>query len=174
MLPPPWRLLGLLLQILSYIIFTYQTDLGHRGRQLIMQADIETVIVALDLRKINSTLGQINHTLNIMELGSITVGNNVKEGKQVGKSLLSVVRALQELLNRSESKFNLLLEQSDTKDNRQERGLEFLGEMLSTITGVPSAQDHRKSLELLSALRTRSQGIETILAQTTDVNRKIL
>ena len=51
---------------------------------------------------------------------------------------------------------------------------EFLGQFLSTITGVPSAQDHRKVIEMLWAIKSRSDGFEKLLKTSARLNDQIL
>ena len=52
---------------------------------------------------------------------------------------------------------------SDT--GKTERAFELLGRVLSTITGVPSARDHRKVLEQILAVRQQQEGMLGLMKQ---------
>ena len=50
----------------------------------------------------------------------------------------------------------------------------MLGSFLSTITGVPSARDHRKLLQQIGAIRFENKGIESLLVRQNQQSQKLL
>ena len=65
------------------------------------------------------------------------------------------------------------------KLNKQEmeikrRGIEILGELISSVTGVPSAQDHRAVLESMRLLRLDASEIKSFLKTNANSNQALL
>ena len=54
------------------------------------------------------------------------------------------------------------------------RALEILGDLISSVTGVPSARDHRKLLEQLNLLKLDKDELEIVLRKSTETNKAIL
>ena len=67
---------------------------------------------------------------------------------------------------------NLLTEKA--RNSRDKRALEILGSFLSTMTGVPSAHDHRKVLEQIMAIKFENSGLETLMSNLNSQNRELL
>ena len=59
-------------------------------------------------------------------------------------------------------------------DGHDKRALEILGSFLSTVTGVPSARDHRLLMEKVKMLRLESKGIEQLIEEQNSDNHHIL
>ena len=59
-------------------------------------------------------------------------------------------------------------------DGLDKRALEILGSFLSTVTGVPSARDHRLLMEKVKILRLKSKGIEQLIKEQNSENHHIL
>ena len=49
-----------------------------------------------------------------------------------------------------------------------------MGSFLSSLTGVPSARDHRQIVEQIKMVRIESKGIENLLKDQNEENSKIL
>ena len=63
--------------------------------------------------------------------------------------------------------------------NKQEieikrRGIEILGELISSVTGVPSARDHRAVLESMRLLRLDASEIKSLLKTNANSNQALL
>ena len=58
--------------------------------------------------------------------------------------------------------------------NLDKRAIEILGSFFSTVTGVPSARDHRKVIEQLNVLRDETKGIEMLLDRAQSQDRDII
>ena len=61
---------------------------------------------------------------------------------------------------------------SDT--GKTERAFELRGSVLSTVTGVPSARDHRKVLEQILAVRQQQEGMLGLMKQQNIQDAKIV
>ena len=57
---------------------------------------------------------------------------------------------------------------------KDKRALEILGDLISSVTGVPSARDHRKLLEQLQLLKLDKDELEIVLKKSTETNKAIL
>ena len=66
------------------------------------------------------------------------------------------------------------LQTEKARNSRDKRALELLGSFLSTMTGVPSAHDHRKVLEQIKAIKFENSGLETLMSNLNDQNRELL
>ena len=61
----------------------------------------------------------------------------------------------------------------DVQD-RKKRAFEILGELISTISGVPSAQDHRALLEKVKMLKLDADGVKQLMRDQARNNEQIL
>ena len=141
-----------------------------------MQSDLETVVIRSDLSLIDQTIKSTEAKLG--EAREALLNNNIKESAQdrrKSKGLLSVITSCASLTRQTKNRFQEIISSfGKTNDDRKKRGIEFLGEFLSTITGVPSAQDHRKVIEMLWAIKSRSDGFEKLLKTSAMLNDQIL
>ena len=166
--------LQLLLLVMLSALSTGE-DIGHRDRQIIMQADLETVLIRTDLATIEKQL----HTTELKlgeareALMSNTLGKDPHK-KRESQGLLSVIKSCTSLVKQTKERFHELINSTNMNNNREKRGIEFLGDVLSTITGVPSAQDHRKVIEMLWAVKAKSDGTDLLLKQSTKLNSQML
>ena len=62
--------------------------------------------------------------------------------------------------------FEVFTEGQTNDGERKSRVLEFLGDVFSRITGVPSTTDHRMIIEKLKLLKLDNDGIQTMMAKT--------
>ena len=171
-MPPHLLILLLLLLVPDYIRCE---DIGHKDRTIIMQADVETVVITSDLQIIEDTI-----TINKIKLGDARekiLNNELKENKgdkSKSKGLLSVIASCGSLTKQTQARLQELKNSTNSNTIRQKRGIEFLGDFLSAITGVPSAKDHRKVIEMLWAVKSRTEGYENILKTSTKLNSQML
>ena len=68
------------------------------------------------------------------------------------------------------SLFNLNKQEKEIK----RRGIEILGDLISSVTGVPSAQDHRAVLESMRLLRLDASEIKSLLKTNANANQALL
>ena len=141
-----------------------------------MQADLETVVIKSELTDIGSNLNSISLKLGEARESILTneVGKDNALKMKKSKGLLSVINSCASLTRQTTERYTEFLNSNQNNDNREQRGIEILGEFLSSITGVPSAQDHRKVIEMLWAVKSRSEGIESLLEMGSKVNDQIL
>lgn len=173
----PPRLKELLI-LLLYSQLISATDIGHEDRKIIMQADLETIVITADLYKVGSHLDSIENKL--AEAREAILGNILSKGTtsdhRITKGIMSIVENGEQLVKQVRLRYTELLETHDDDKNgkKQKRALEILGEFLNTITGVPSAHDHRMVLEKLNAIKSRSEGLENLLETNTALNRQMI
>ena len=69
---------------------------------------------------------------------------------------------------------NSLFDMNNQQKEKSKRGLEILGELMSTAIGVPSARDHRAVLEKLRLLRLDMDEIKSMLDTGINANNALL
>jgi len=149
-------------------------DTSYNLTQVIMQTDMETLLVHTDLTNSRQALIDIKGELLQAKLG-VTV-NNIGHYDDSTRRQMILGDILQSLANEVDDslvRLDDLFEKHQTHTSRQSRAFEFLGDMLSGITGVPSARDHRQLLEKIKLLKLDNEGIKTLMlsrnAQQQDV-----
>ena len=163
--------------LLLHFNLTKPDDLGHRDRTIIMQSDVETVVITADMSAISKHLDSIKLKLGEARSAILTsqLSQNSLNIKSQSRALLSVITTATHSVESTELRYNELRHSHlNNNDNRMKRALEFLGDFLSTITGVPSAHDHRKVIEMLKAVKQQSSGIEKLLGASAQVNRQMI
>jgi hypothetical protein len=177
MMPPKGRhsTIFIMVIIASILPAQWTVDIGKHGSEVIMQEDSETIVITKPLKPMWAELNRARSELNFMKkitLESLT--NNLDNSNNVKLRLAvlnSASKDLQSTLDRLES----FKHYSDEGASRLEkRALEFLGDFLSTVTGVPSARDHRLVVEQIKAVRAENKGIENLLGQQNAENARIL
>ena len=147
-------------------------DFLQEGRKVIMQKDIDHVLIRLDLTNINSTISGILKAVT-------TVRANLLHNRLSAKKSASTRQHIK-LLDYLAREANIRKEEFDnifatvTTGKRSQRALEFIGDIWSTISGVPSARDHRNVLEKLRLLRIDTAEQAAIMAQSTKTSQAIL
>ena len=150
-------------------------DINSQGKDIIVQHDIETILVTTDLSPTRGQLDEITKGLKVVKQNLISDVRNtlIKEQKAVNRAILNSIRT-------DESSVKFFSKQMDTlltekaRNNRDKRALEILGSFLSTMTGVPSARDHRKVLEQIKAIKFENRGLETLMSNLNNQNRELL
>ena len=137
-----------------------------------MQKDIDHVLIRLDLSNINSTIGGIVKAVT-------TVRSNLLRNRLSAKQSATTRQYIKLLdyLAREARIRNIEFEKifaTVTAGKRDQRAIEFIGDIWSTISGVPSARDHRNVLEKLRLLRIDAAEHASIMAQSTKTNQAIL
>ena len=141
-----------------------------------MQEDIETIVIT---RKLQPTWAEIKQARNqiaiIRKITLASLSNGLQNAANV-QMRLSVLNAIEHNLKSMHDQINEYRYDALGADNsrKEKRALEFLGSWLSTITGVPSARDHRLVVEKIDAVRTENKGIERLLGQQNAENARIL
>ena len=141
---------------------TSSLDSGTSGTRIILQSDVQTVVISQDVGSIDRQIRRLQQQSKNLHL-TILEGVNSNKLKRNEQDL---DKLLVGLLNTNHEKLLILGERmADMKmtkgeqANLDKRALEILGSFLSTVTGVPSARDHRKVIEQLNVLRDETKGI---------------
>ena len=131
----------LLLMLVSTRI--YALDFGNHGEKILMQTDVETVLIAFDLEEalhLLNTLKAANRPLRETFLGNAlakvtSFSKNVHE-LNFDKLGVQIIDMNGVRINTVKSHFHdLRLAASRPTSQRDKRAFEFIGEMLSTVTG---------------------------------------
>ena len=164
------------LLILLLIRTTTSYDIATEGQLIILQTDIETVLI-------HTKLGNLGHLLDklLIEADGIRtsainyhvrnkVGNNgSRVNKLVSTSIIATVKQI-EIVRKDFIEFFA----ENAEPNSNKRALEILGSFLSTMTGVPSARDHRKVLEQIKLLKLDSCELTNLMKKQNGQNEAIL
>ena len=114
-----------------------------------MQTDTETIIIHTDLTDSIKALQTIQGELRMAQIG-LTINNIGHHDIETQRRQIlgDIISSLSTEIDAALDRLNTLFEKHHKDDYvRQTRAFEFLGDMLSGITGVPSARDHRALLE---------------------------
>ena len=150
-------------------------DLNHEGREIILQTDIDTVLITTDLSQVRGALFNMTTGLKTVKQNMVADVRNalVKDQRTINKALLDALRANERSVNFLQRQLDSV-ESKKGSDKKQKRAFELLGSFLSTVTGVPSARDHRKILEQVKSIRLENVGLEKLMTQQSKTNRMIL
>ena len=140
-----------------------------------MQTDVETLIIHTDLTDSLNKLNDIKGELRLARLG-LTINNigYADERKRKVGILGDILSSLHDDVENEISRLETLFETHKTDEKRQTRAFEFLGDMLSGITGVPSARDHRVLLEQIRMLRLDNEGVKDLMLSRNSQQSKII
>ena len=97
----------------------------------------------------------------------------VKDQRSINKALLESIRASESTITYLSKEFDTLYKEKG-QSKKSKRAFEVLGSFLLTITGVPSARDHRKLLQQIGAIRFENKGIEALLVRQNQQSQKLL
>ena len=95
-----------------------------------------------------------------------------KERTAIDKNLFGIITNCERITGTTDVLLDRLFESTESK--RDKRAFEILGSVLSTITGVPSASDHRQLLEQVRLMKLDSESISNIMEKQNTANAKIL
>lgn len=172
------RLLLLTLTTTLYLTPTTALDRSYNRSTIIMITDMDTVLVHTDLTSTRAALNSTKGELARARLG-LTVNRLGHFDDKATKHMIlgQVLLSLEQEINSSLSRLDTLFDQHQTDYKRQTRAFDFLGDMLSGITGVPSARDHKRLLEGVRLLKLDNEGIRLLMesrnAQQEDVIKTI-
>ena len=162
--------------ILLLIRTTTTYDIATEGQRIILQTDIETVLVHTKLGNLGQLLDKLLieadgiRTSAIKDHVSNKVGN---EGSRVNKLVSASIIATVKQIDIVRNDFiDFFAENAEPTNNK--RALEILGSFLSTMTGVPSARDHRKVLEQIKLLKLDSSELTNLKKKRNGLNKAIL
>ena len=180
MIPPSVHVPVLLLLMLTSTR-THALDFGNHGENILMQTDVEMVLITFDLEEASNllnTLKTANRQLREAFLGNalakVTSSNRKVHELNFDKLGVQIIDANGMRIDTVESHFHdLRLAASRPTSKRNKRAFEFLGEILSTVTGVPSARDHRKVVDQLLAIKHAVTEMGTVAKSTTTLHDKI-
>jgi hypothetical protein len=170
---PAW--IFVLVTYLGLLDMTLAIDIGKHGTRIIMQEDSESILISKPLAPMVATIEKARYDIALLRKITMESLNNELSDMTHAKMRISA-------LNTAELGLKTLHEQmsrnvqsgGEGTDRVEKRALEFLGDFLSTVTGVPSARDHRMLLEQVKAVRSENKGIETLMGQQNAENAKIL
>ena len=145
------------------------SDIGRHGERIILQSDVETIFITTPMRDIQSLLYTLGNNTQHIQKKILTqvIPNEIGSNKGKWNFQKEVVG----ILNENRNKIQVLLGKLDelaelpSDTGKTERAFELLGSVLSTITGVPSARDHRKVLEQILAVREQQEGMLGLMKQ---------
>ena len=165
----------MLLSLLFCLPLLIYADLGDEGKQIIMQTDIETVVITTPLRPTKDQIRQLLDRSQQLQTSTATdKGNELgKRRGRVNKAIYNILLANSLNVQHTAKKFNDVF-QSYSNTEKDKRAIEILGSFLSSLTGVPSARDHRQIVEQIKMVRIESKGIENLLKDQNEENSKIL
>ena len=153
---------------------TFAIDIGNDNQKITLQADVETIVINLPLAQTNRTTNELLQSVRELHKDLTGLVSNTIKGE--GNRHLKMLRAM--LLNAEEyivgmsERLNGLFRQ-DVQD-RKKRAFEILGELISTISRVPSAQDHRALLEKVKMLKLDADGVKQLMRDQARNNEQIL
>ena len=168
----------LILLVMTAISPTPAYDIAEEGKRVILQSDIETVLI-------HTKIGNVDEMLNhlLQEAGSIRtlalkdhVSNMLGKGrgrqnKLISASIISLIKQITIVKSDYDQFFK---DNAEKGDSKSKRAIEILGSFLSTMTGVPSARDHRKVLEQIRLLKLDSDEIRSLMMRQNVANGDIL
>ena len=167
--------------ILSIFIFFHSLlsansmDISSQGHDIILQHDVETLLVSTDLSPSRARLNEIRIGIASIKKNLVSDIRNslMKDQKTVNKAILDSIRADELSITFIKKQYDALFTK-ESASKQSKRAFEILGSFLSTLTGVPSARDHRKMLEQIKAIRFSNKGIEHLMKEQNTQNGKLL
>ena len=160
----------------GWLPLAHSSDIVEEGRRIILQTDIETVLIQTKVSSTHNMLNQLAaETSNIRR--AITddhVRNQLGKGQNrmnelIRASLDSSIKQISTIRQDFDQFFKDNAEPSDAK-----RAIEILGNFLSSMTGVPSARDHRRVLEQIRLIKLDNGEIRNLLKKQNVENGDIL
>lgn len=167
----------LILLIMTAIPSSHTLDIAEEGRRIILQSDIETVLIHTRLENVDNLLIHLQQeaaTIRNMALHD-HVSNKLGKGKaRINKLISSSIISLIKQIQIVRQDYDQFFKDNAEPENNIKRAIEILGSFLSTMTGVPSARDHRRVLEQVRALKLDSSEIRSLMKSQNAMNHDIL
>jgi hypothetical protein len=152
-------------------------DIRYNNRKVTMQEEVETVLITTDFKPAFGLITEAEARLaKIMESARAATHSQVRwSSKTWAAKQIKAFEGMQILLDDAKRNlFEVFTERQSNDEERKSRALEFLGDVFSKITGVPSATDHRLIIEKLKLLKLDNDGIQSMMAKTTREQKEIL
>ena len=138
-----------------------------------VQRDMDHILTRLDMKYVDRTIKALYRTVT-QARGTLTA-NSIGKGKKGSKKLLNMVQAtLGKIQLRTLALNDIFSEQTDMEVSGGKRAIEFLGNVISSITGVPSPREHRQVLEKLRLVNLDKAEMESIIEKASTANKAIL
>jgi len=139
---------------------------------IILQTDIRTVIIKSSLSNVTSKISEIDRVVGEIVGRTATLDIN-RLGSRKDLDLLSrTIEPLRQIATSLSTQLDRTLQVKDSK-KREERAIEFIGSALNWISGVPTAEDHRKVFsvnELKSQNMLTHQALQNMQVQETEIS----
>ena len=141
-----------------------------------MQSDVDTILIHTKLGPIFEHLQSSETELRTIQNSIIqSARNKIMAGdydSKFVKALVGIVRGNMETI--SALKFRLSKVTQPASSVKSKRALEILGDFLSGITGVPSASDHRKTLEQIKMLELDRRSIMNLMKESNHKQKDVI
>jgi hypothetical protein len=170
--------------VLSFVLFSLWTPVGSldmklKGERVYIQREVESILVRNDLTNPRASVinldFQINGALVDIILAEKIRGKGSAKVRQILSKWLQITQMGQDRLdNLFDQTDNQNGDQNQDFTGRDKRAFEFLGDLMSGLTGVPSADMHREVLEKLDLLKLDNEGARELMARTNKVTKEIL
>ena len=142
----------------SLFVAAFAIDLLEEGRTVIIQRDVEHVLIRNDQKK-----ELLLNRKSILDAKRTLAANNIHSKDLNLKAFFKQLDFITKETDLRITKFNSLLSLNKQQIRTQKWGIEILGEFLSTVTGIPSARDHRQLLEQLRLLKLDASEIQSLI-----------
>jgi hypothetical protein len=123
----------------------------REGMPVILQSDIRTVIVKMSIQNVTHKILELDRAVGEMMGRTDSLDMNRLGSRKDVELLSRSIRPLDKLVDNLQTRMNEIFEKG--RMNREKRAIEFLGSALNWISGVPTAEDHRKVLEQVNRIR---------------------
>ncbi len=155
---------------------TASIDRSYQGTRVILQSDVDTILI-------HTKLGPISTHLKDTEIELTSIRNGIQlhaenaitsdaNNSQFFKVLIGIVKSnLDKIVELKVRLHEVVAQNSQSHDKR---ALEFLGDFLSGLTGVPSASEHRKTLEKVKLMELDSRSIMALMKENTAKNHDLI
>ena len=149
-------------------------DVGHTGRRIILQSDVETIIITLQLDEIKRALVDMIKNTNKIRTSLTAPPNELKQS--TSRHYTNLFDSILDTLDQQTTETSIRLESLFVREQEKKykRAIEILGRLLSKITGVPSANEHRQVLEKVRLLRLDNENINGIIKKQNAENSEII
>jgi hypothetical protein len=150
-------------------------DIGKHGSEVIMQEDIESIVITKKLQPLLTEMKWARKEIGTIRKITMNSMRNKISSAATAQQRLATLNAIETSLSAMHERLGeYQMKGGSTTSSKEKRALEFLGDFLSTVTGVPSARAHRLVVEQIKAVRSENKGIERLLGQQNAENAKIL
>lgn len=175
------NVLTILCIILTQPVGTLTMKLNDHGEKIYMQTDVENVLIRTDFAQPRAILTALNKQIIIAKRTNIVnnaavLGSDTISGQNANFNDFKIFNDLERRVQRVELRLNNTFLGGDFEQNfnKGKRAIEFLGDIFSGITGVPSASDYRLVLEQMKLLKLDQDGINELMSRTNRAQKQFL